>query len=293
MKVLILGITGMLGHVLFEQLSRHDELEVYGTVRSANKLSRPFFAERAAGIIEGVDGLEFDTIQSAVEAVKPHRVINAIGIVKQLPAARDPLLAIPVNALLPHKLARLCAAGGSRLIHISTDCVFSGQKGNYTETDFADAGDLYGRTKYLGEVDYPHCVTMRTSIIGHELNSRRGLVEWFLSQEGSVRGYTGAVYSGLPTVELARVIAEYVIPDGGLSGLYHVASPPVTKFNLLSLIAQKYNKDITIEAWDEVQTDLSLEASGFKQATGYDAPSWPWLIDAMYRHFMTSPCYRG
>src|SRR5262249_39351298 len=149
---------------------------------------------------------------------------NAVGVVKQLAIANDPLIVLPINAMLPHKLANASAAIGARLIHFSSDCVFSGRAGCYVESDISDAEDLYGKSKYIGEVhDQRHVVTIRTSGIGHELQSRNGLVEWFLHQEGAVNGFSGAIFSGLPWVELARVIADHVLPRPELSGLYHVS----------------------------------------------------------------------
>jgi dTDP-4-dehydrorhamnose reductase len=183
--------------------------------------------------------------------------------------------------MLPHRLARVCGLVGARLVHVSTDCVFSGAKGGYIEADFADADDLYGRSKYLGEVDYPHAVTLRTSIIGHELDGARSLLCWFLAQGSSVRGFTRAVFSGLPTVELARVIRDYVLPAPALRGLYHVSSAPINKYELLGLIAKTYGKSIDITPQDEPVIDRSLDSTRFRAATGYSPPPWPDLIEQM------------
>jgi dTDP-4-dehydrorhamnose reductase len=213
--------------------------------------------------------------------VKPHVVINCIGLIKQLAEADDPLSAIPINALLPHRLARLCDVAGARLVHMSTDCVFAGTKGMYTEADMSDAKDLYGRSKYLGEVDYPHAITLRTSIIGHELSGAHSLVGWFLAQQGSVRGFRRAIFSGLPTVELARVIRDHVIPHPELRGLYHVSAEPINKFDLLTLVARAYGKTIDITPDDKLAIDRSLDSSRFRQATGYQPEPWPELVRRM------------
>jgi dTDP-4-dehydrorhamnose reductase len=167
-------------------------------------------------------------------------------------------------------------------VHISTDCVFSGAKGMYVESDFPDADDLYGRSKYLGEVDYPHAVTLRTSIIGHELDGARSLLCWFLAQGGSVRGFTKAVFSGLPTVELARVVRDFVLPHPELHGLYHVSAAPINKYDLLKLVAQAYGKSIEITPHDQLVIDRSLDSTRFKAATGYAPPSWPELVRTMH-----------
>jgi len=288
-KVLISGVTGMLGHTLFTRLSERDGLEIFATARSMEGLSRWFDQELLAKIRGNVDANNFDTIVRVIEDLKPDVVINCIGIIKQLPAAKDPITTITINALLPHRIALACKAAGTRMIHISTDCVFDGIKGNYTEKDQVNATDLYGRTKFLGEVDYPHCVTLRTSIIGHELKGKYGLIEWLLAQEGKVKGYTNAIYSGFPTVEIVRIIGEYVLPNPNLKGLYHVSSDPISKYELLQLVADKYKKQIEIEPFDDFRLDRSLDSTLFRSITGYTPPSWPELVDRMYRDFIASP----
>lgn len=280
MRLLIVGTTGMLGNTLFRYFQQQPEIEVSGTVRNAR--ARSYFApEYHDAIIDGVDADQFDSVISAVAKAKPDIVVNAIGLIKQLQSSNDPLNALPLNSLFPHRLARLCAVAGARLIHISTDCVFTGSVGNYSETDIPDAGDLYGRSKLLGEVDYPHAITLRTSIIGHELDSANGLIDWFLAQQTSARGYTRAVFSGFPTVELARIIDRHVIPRPELHGLYHVASAPISKYELLKLVARAYDKDIALTPDDGLQIDRSLDASRFNTTTGYQPPAWPELIDTM------------
>lgn len=291
-KVLVLGVTGMLGHTLFRRLSLNDRLDVSGTARTPVNLGRWFEPEQVQKIVTGVDAGDFDTIVAAFAKVKPEIVINCIGIIKQLPEANEPLIALPVNALLPHRIAQLCAAAGARMVHISTDCVFDGKKGGYTEADPLDAADLYGRSKYLGEVTYSHCLTLRTSIIGHELKGKLALVEWFLSQEGAVRGYTKAIYSGFPTIELSEIIDAYVIPNPGLQGLYHLSSERIAKYDLLKLIAARYEKQIKIEPYAGVCEDRSLDSTRFRKAAGYRPPPWPELVERMYRHFLESSCYR-
>jgi len=213
--------------------------------------------------------------------VRPNAVINCIGLVKQLLEVEDPLLALPINALLPHRLARLCELVNARLVHISTDCVFSGRKGGYLETDEADAQDLYGRSKFLGEVDYLNSITLRTSIIGHELNSVHGLIGWFLAQEGCIKGFTKAIFSGLPTCELAHVICDKVLSRPDLHGLYHVAAEPVSKHDLLQLVNHEYAKGLKIEPDTQLQINRSLDGRKFFDATGYVAPPWPQLISKM------------
>lgn len=288
-KVLILGGSGMLGHTLFRILAEKPGLEVFVTARSTKELSSWLTPERLKQVVSNVDIHDFDRLVQVFADLKPDSVVNCVGVIKQAPTAHDPFLTISVNALFPHRLARLCGDIGARMIHISTDCVFDGQKGSYTESDIANATDLYGRTKYLGEVLYQHCITLRTSIIGHELKGRYGLVEWFLSQSGKVSGYTKAIYSGLPTVELSRIIADDVIPNSELTGLYHVSSPPISKYELLKLIAIQYGKTIAIEPEESLQMNRSLDSSHFRSQTGYNPPTWPELVGRMYEDYVRGP----
>jgi dTDP-4-dehydrorhamnose reductase len=181
-------------------------------------------------------------------------------------------------------LAQICTLVGARFIHISTDCVFSGKDGFYTESAFADADDVYGRSKALGEVTYGGYLTLRTSTIGHELQSNYGLLNWFLSQKSSCKGFNKAIFSGLPTVVFAQVIRDFVLKDTQLKGLYHVAAQPINKYDLLKLIAKVYKKEINIEPDDSLIINRSLDASKFNQATGYNPPSWQNLIETMYQY---------
>ena len=230
-------------------------------------------------IYPGVNALVFDQIARALASIRPQVVINCIGLIKQTKLAKDPLSSIQVNALLPHQIALICQTAGIRMIHISTDCVFSGSKGNYTEDDQTDPVDLYGRTKLLGEMVYPHTVTLRTSIIGRELKTRLGLIEWFLSQKGMVNGFQKAIYSGFSTDELARIIENTIIPDNELSGLYHVSSQPISKYELLKLAAKAFDHDIKIHPYQDFACDRSLDSERFRRLTGYQPPSWPTMID--------------
>ena len=281
MRLLILGVTGMLGNAMFRLLSESSDLVVYGTARNEN--SKQYFSnDYAQNIIAGIDAENHDSLTRTLAMTRPELVVNCVGLIKQLADANDPLQAIPVNALLPHRIATLCQVVGARLVHFGTDCVFSGTQGNYLESDLPDASDLYGRSKLLGEVDYPHAITLRTSIVGHELYGHRSLVEWFLAQQGLVKGYSKAIFSGLPTVELACVVRDYVLPRPELRGVYHVASKPINKLKLLQLISDTYGKDIEIVASDELVVDRSLNATHFHAATGYAPPEWPELVQRMF-----------
>lgn len=279
MRVLILGASGMLGHALLHVLSTTPDLEVTGVSRARV----PFLEAPNATLISGVNALNSDDLIRAFAEARPDVVINAVGLIKQLEAASNPLITVPVNTLLPFRLADLCLATQARLIHISTDCVFQGDRsGMYTETDRADALDLYGLSKYLGEVaDREHVVTLRTSIIGRERRSANGLIEWFLSAPGPVKGFRRAVFSGLPTVVLAEIIRDLVIPDIGLRGLYHLSGDPINKYDLLLQTASTYNLDKVIEPQEEPRIDRSLDSERFRTATGYRPEPWPDMLEKM------------
>lgn len=284
-SVLILGSTGMLGHTLLRHLVARG-IRARGTVRapSAARLGEAL----ARYVVPGVDARRLDSVRRALDDARPDTVVNCIGLIKQLPEAKDPVQAIELNALFPHVLHGLCRERGVRLVHVGTDCVFSGRRGGYRESDLPDPEDLYGRTKLLGEVDGDGALTLRTSIIGHELGTRYGLVEWFLSQHAEVRGFTRTIYSGLPTIELASVIAEHVLTRRELGGLYQVSSAPITKHALLGLIAQRYGRSTRIVPASEPACDRSLDSSRFRAATGYAPPPWPELISRMHQDHLAS-----
>jgi dTDP-4-dehydrorhamnose reductase len=284
MNILVLGITGMLGSAVFKMFHNDSRYQTWGTLR--NSSGRGHFPESAQqSMFSGVDVLDMDCLITVFSRIKPDVVINCVGLIKQLDSANDPLVALPVNSMLPHRLAILCEVGGARLVHISTDCVYSGRVGNYVEEDPSDAEDLYGRSKYIGELNnYINAVTLRTSIIGHELSTKHALLEWFLAQDGEVKGYKNAIFSGLPTYELARVIKDFVLPVSGLSGLFHVSATPISKFDLLNLISTEYGKKIKITPSADVNINRSLNSDRFTRATGYVAPRWPDLISGMRKH---------
>lgn len=283
MKILVVGASGMIGSTVLRVLSERKDWEVYGTVRNGNT-KRFFPAVIAERLMEEVDVAHSDALLKVLDGIRPDVVINCAGLTKHKPEAEDPLVSIPINTLMPHRLAGLCKLVGARMVHISTDCVFSGEKGGYTEDDFADARDVYGKSKALGEVMYPHAITLRTSTIGHELQSRHGLLDWFLFQEGRCKGYTHAIFSGLPTVIFAQVVRDVVIPYSELSGLYHVAAKPISKFDLLNLVAKVYSKQIEIVPDDKMVIDRSLDAGRFLDATGYIAPEWEEMIKLMHAY---------
>lgn len=278
MKVLILGGSGMLGHKLWQTFA--PDFDTYATVRRAPGFYAHFGIFDEARLVGGVAAEEFDTVKRAFAAVRPEVIINCIGIVKQDAAASNPVASITVNALFPHQLAQACSEIGARLIHLSTDCVFSGRQGNYDETARPDAEDLYGRTKLLGELSQEDCLTIRTSMIGRELEGAHGLLEWFLARRGGgVRGFKQAVFSGFTTQTLADVLARVVGEYPQMSGIWHVAAEPINKFDLLALLKQALALDIEIEPDETFVCDRSLNAERFRQATGLALPPWPEMIE--------------
>jgi dTDP-4-dehydrorhamnose reductase len=276
MKILILGGTGMLGHRLLLDLSANHE--VWATVRG-EAYYLPDFLPRQQ-LVSYVDTNSFESVVGVFNMVKPEVVINCVGLIKQ----RDinPLDAINLNARLPHLLAQFCGETNTRLIHISTDCVFSGKKGMYTEDDTPDAYDIYGKTKNLGEVvNQPHVLTIRTSLIGRELANYASLLEWFLAQRGSCGGYSKAVFSGFPTYAVAQWLNDFVLPRADLHGLYHVSAAPIDKYTLLQLFKDAYHHDIEIVPNDKVIIDRSLDSTRFRQATGFVPQDWETMIQTM------------
>lgn len=281
MKILILGGDGMLGHRLFLHLrGRHDVRVTLRQDAAAYATYDLFPAERS---YFGVDVRSSDRLTEVMADFRPGAVVNAVGIVKQRASAREAIPSLEINALLPHRLAVLCAAAGARLVHVSTDCVFTGSRGAYCESDSPDAVDLYGRTKFLGEVtEEPHCITLRTSIIGAELSRRSSLVEWFLAQRGTtVRGFTNAIFSGFTTAELSRIIEMLLLHHPEAHGLYHVSADPIDKHTLLTMIRDRMGLDVRIEPDDSFHCDRSLDSTRFRGVFGYSPPSWESMIQEL------------
>lgn len=279
-KILILGGTGMLGHRLYLSLKEFYDVKI--TIRDNFNSIKHFGIFKKEEVRENVDALNFDSIIRAMASFQPDIVINCIGLIKQLPLSSDPIYSININSLLPHRISLVCASSGIRFIHISTDCVFSGLKGNYTEDDQSDATDLYGRSKYLGEVYYkPHSLTLRTSIIGLELKDKLGLIEWFLKQENSIKGFTRAIYSGFTTIELAKIISNLIIPNESITGLYHLSSDYISKYDLLNIVKQVYHKSIEIIPDHSFFCDRSLNSDKFKLQSSYKPPNWTTMITEM------------
>jgi len=280
LKILILGASGMLGHKLYQHFS--PRFVTTGTIRGEFSSVERFGIFDETNIATNFDVLDAAELERRISKIMPDVVINAIGIVKQVPTAKDIITTLEINSILPNRLAEFGAKYGYRLIAVSTDCVFDGVKGSYNENDVPNATDLYGKSKNLGEVTGDNCLTIRSSIIGRELATSHSLVEWFLSNRGGdVAGFTTAIYSGFPTIVFADIIESLIVEHKELSGLYHVAAPPINKFELLQLINRYYDADIRITPSDKLVIDRSLDGSRFNSVTGFVSPDWETLIKRM------------
>lgn len=280
MRVLIFGGSGMLGHKLSQKLK--DNFEIYSTIREGkNKYQEiPFF--EGIKIIPQICVEDFDLITNTLRSISPNVVINAVGVIKQLPDAKNNVKTLTINSLFPHQLASFTTEHNIRLINISTDCVFGGKKGDYTEDDFPDAQDLYGKSKNLGEVVEKNCLTLRTSIIGRELFTSHSLVEWFLSNRGKkTRGYVNAIYTGFPTVVLAEILSNVITDYPTLSGLFHVSSEKINKYDLLRLINREFSANVEIEPFEDFYVDRSLDSTRFRNITGFQPLEWEEMIRIM------------
>lgn len=293
-KIIVLGASGMLGHKVFEILSKYKEYDVSGSVISKKGFYNCLPKKFDNKIFENVYADKIETIEELIKKVKPSVVINCIGIIKQNKDSKDYINSITINSLFPHLVAELCEKHNSRFITIATDCVFDGSEGNYHDDDLPTCHDVYGMTKFLGEVkDKKNTLTLRTSIIGHELNSNISLLDWFLSQENIIKGYKKAVFSGFTTFEFAKLLAEKIIPNKKLFGLYQISVDPISKYDLLKIIADIYKKNIKITVDDKVKIDRSLNSDILRKIINYQPPKWDKLIFEMYNDFLESDFYKS
>lgn len=276
-KVLVLGANGMLGSMVSTVLSAAYDVEMTIRPGAAVHVGMP------ACPVHRVDLLDSDELLPKLIAVRPDCVINCAGVIKQRSDSLEVLRTFPLNALFPHRLAKYCEAIGARMIHISTDCVFSGKTGYYDDDAPSDVDDVYGVSKRVGEVGgSDHVLTLRTSIIGHEASKHHSLIDWFLAQKGQIKGYRKAIYSGFPTVELARVLSDYVLPSPELHGVYNISTEAISKYDLLKIVRVVYAKDIDIMPDDTVSIDRSLNSTVLRSMLGYQPPEWLQLVESMY-----------
>ena len=276
MKILILGADGMLGHKLFQLLGM-DYPETFGTISGKSSIypysGISFF--HTDKVIPEVNMLDFGQIEHIINQLNPDYIINCLRVATHGDETAPPLQTITVNSLLPHQLAEVAKKNGARMIHFSSDCVFNGKQGMYTEEDPPNATHIYGQTRLLGEVFADNVLVLRGSVIGRELIQHSSLLDWFLRQQGSeINGFTHAIYSGLSSVETVRVVQMIISIKPSLTGLYHIASKPINKYNLLKLAQKNFGIKVTIHKQNKYFVNRSLAAEKIKYALGYVAPSW-------------------
>lgn len=293
-KIIVLGSSGMLGHKVFEILSNCEDFDVYGTVTSKNSFGECLPIKFESKIIENIYADKIDTVENLIKLNRPDVVINCIGIIKQNKESKDCINSITINALFPHLVSGLCEKYGARFITIATDCVFDGQKGNYNDNDLPTCHDIYGMTKFLGEVsNSKNTLTLRTSIIGHELKSNISLLDWFLCQDISVKGYKKAIFSGFTTLEFAKLLIDKIIPNENLCGMYQISTEPISKYDLLNIVADIYKKRIIINSEESVKINRSLNSDILGKLINYQPKKWEYLVIDMYNDFLKSEFYKN
>ncbi len=293
-KVLVLGASGMLGHKVFEVLSSNKKIDTYGTVTKIESFNNELPTKYKIKIIDQIYANKLESVNNVLSTLEPTVIINCIGIIKQNKDINSTLNTIEINSLFPHKLAALAEKIKSKVITIATDCVFDGKKGTaYQESDIATCHDAYGMSKYLGEINYGNHLTLRTSIIGHELGSNLSLLDWFISTKSkTVKGYTKAIFSGFTTLEFANLLNTYILPNKSISGLYQASTYPISKYNLLRTIAKEYKVSTAIIPEDSIEINRSLDSTRLKKTIKYTSPSWKSLVKKMHDDFLTSGFYK-
>ena len=287
MRIIVLGSSGLIGNTITKFFLNQSKYETFGILRDLEKIS--FFDDKYHKNFIYIDNiLDFEKFEKILIKSKPKLIINCLGITNKFLKNNFKSVeeSIKINALFPHRLHEICSKIDARLIHLSTDCVFSGRKGFYKEDDIPDPLDIYGRSKLLGELNYSNSLTIRKSVIGHEFLSRNGLLEWFLNKKETVEGYKNAIFSGLTVLELAKIIDKYIIPNKRLSGIIHVAGNPISKYELLYLISNEYQKKINIIPNESLKIDRTLNSNLFNDITGYQMKDWKELISSMREFYL-------
>jgi len=279
MKVLVLGATGMLGFALHRMLA-DDGWHVTGAVRSAHSPKSNWCG--GLNYLTQVDAEDIYSVIDAIERTQSTLVINAIGV-KTVRDDEKLKRMLMINSSFPRRLAFVTERLGVRLIHFSSDGVFNGTHAPYTENDIPNADDIYGISKYLGEPDGNHILTIRTSLLGRSLTGTGSLIDWMLSQSGKVKGYRCAVFSGLPVNEIGIVLTKYILPKlESVRGLFHLSSMPINKADLLKLVSAAWDLyDVNIEQDDSVVINRSLDSERLMNLIGYNPPLWPQLVTSM------------
>ena len=283
MRILILGGTGMLGHTLWEYFSEQFPA-TYTTIRKNCNHYEAGGLFNSSNVIDSVDVSDFSELTGVMKCVRPDFILNCIGITKRREELDEAIHAIKLNALLPHKLVEWGKKNSAKVINFSTDCVFDGKNGSYTEESPTNATDLYGKTKALGEIKGKNALTLRSSFIGTELGAGTELLEWFLSQTGTVQGFKNAIYSGFTTLELSRIIENIVVHHPGANGIYNISSDPISKFDLLMLIKDKMHLNVDVIPDETFQCNRSLDSTKFRKEFNYTPPTWEAMIEELSKH---------
>ena len=285
MRILILGGTGMLGHQLWEYFSARFP-DTYTTIRQSRNSYETGELFNSSRVIDSVDVSDFLELTGVMKCVKPDLILNCIGVTKRRGEASEAIHAITLNALFPHKLVKWGKNNSAKVINFSTDCVFDGEHGNYTEESPTNAIDLYGKTKALGEIQGKNALTLRSSFIGTELDTGTELLEWFLSQTGTVQGFKNAIYSGFTTLELSRIIENIVVHHPGANGIYNISSDPISKFDLLMLIRDKMRLEVDVIPDETFRCNRSLDSTKFRKEFNYTPPTWKAMIEELSKHIL-------
>lgn len=281
MKILILGANGMIGHRVLLEANSQFGTEVYGATRRSLDV---FLGNKAFGsnLVENIDVLDWASLENLLHSIRPDVIVNAVGLTLRREKISDLSYAMEINSLYPHKLSNWAAANKSRVIHFSTDCVFGGESGHYTELSLPTAKDNYGKTKFLGEITNNSSLTLRFSCIGQELDVKSELLEWFLAQKGkAIRGFTRAMYSGVTSLVVARETCRIISDFKDLTGLYQISSEPISKYDLLLLAKKHFNIDIKIEAFEGFISDKTLVSEKYSAKTGFKCQSWEAMMQEL------------
>jgi dTDP-4-dehydrorhamnose reductase len=285
MRLLILGGTGMLGHNLWKYFSGRYP-DTYTTIRQSCKSYETGGIFNSNRVIDSVDASDFLELKGVMKCIQPDFILNCIGVTKRREEVSEAIRTITLNALLPHKLGEWGKNNSAKVINFSTDCVFDGVHGNYTEKSPTNATDLYGKTKALGEIQGNNALTLRSSFIGTELVAGTELLEWFLSQIGIVQGFKNAIYSGFTTLELSRIVENIVVHYPEVNGIYNISSDPISKFDLLMLIRDKMLLDVDIIPNETFRCNRSLDSTKFRKEFNYTPPTWGAMIDELSKHIL-------
>ena len=276
-KILVIGASGLIGNAIFHECLNF-KYDVYGTIKRKNK--KYFFKKNSNKIFSNIRIENDKEIVKIIKKIKPNIVINCAAVVKKYIDLYSIKKIFEINSKFPKKLEHLTSMYNFKLIHISTDCVFDGKHGNYSEDDIPNPQDIYGLSKYFGEVKSDNCLTIRTSVIGPELKKSQGLYEWFMKQNGKIKGYKKFIFSGLTSFELSKIIISN-LSNFKLGSIVHISSKPINKFELLKKFKKTFSKkDLVIKECNKIKINRSL-ISNFQKKNNIKISSWNKMLSDM------------